>query len=271
MFPREHGAWSLLLQPFLVAAILARTWHWSLIPALIGVVVVFIVRQPLITLARQQYVWKTPHPETAEAWRWLAGCAVAGAASGIALVFRWPFDLLAFLALAAAVMTLTATWATIRNRQRSTILQIVSAGGLTASTVAAAASSCSGQIPGWVWWLWGAMALQATASILVVHARLEARIRVRKSLSLDRPDSAYGALCVLLLAAVTLGARGEWILAAALAIPAIVHWVDLTAIRRGGQTLDTPLTTIGFRAMGLSIASNLMLVIGLWPRSGCGL
>ena len=38
MWPREHGAWSMLAQPFLCALILSRAFHWSVIVAAAAVV-----------------------------------------------------------------------------------------------------------------------------------------------------------------------------------------------------------------------------------------
>src|SRR5450631_3637091 len=116
MFPREHGAWSMLLQPVIVASILARTWHSSMLAAVAGVVTVFLIRQPLIVVARQQFVWKSPHPETAIARRWLVGLSVAALVEAGVLVSRWPLNLLGIMAVGAVGMTGLAVWATIRNQ-----------------------------------------------------------------------------------------------------------------------------------------------------------
>ena len=259
----------MLLQPVVVASILARGWHWSMVAALLGVVAVFLVRQPLIVLARQRYVWKNVHPETAVAWRWLAGLAVGGALVGAVLWTRWPFELLVTMAAGAAAMTGLAVWATIRNRQRSLWLQIASAAGLTASSVAIEASA-RGSVTPWALWLWGALALQAISAILVVHARLDAKIHSRKpgARAVERPTAAFVSQAVLLIAAVTLASRHDWWLAAAMGLPGLLNWFELVQIRNN-RTLDTPLKTIGFKAMGLSLAVNVLLIIGLWPRAGC--
>ena len=170
-------------------------------------------------------------------------------------------------------MTALAVWATIRNKQRGIALQIVSAAGLTSSSIAIAASDCQlskgVSIPVWAFWLWGAMALQAAASILVVHARLDARIRIRKpDAELERPTPAFAAQGILVLAALTLLTRQEWYLAAAFALPGIVNWIELTRIS-SGKSLDIPLTTIGLRAMSVSFVVNALLGLGLWSRCGC--
>src|SRR5690606_7736680 len=81
--PREHGAWGLLLQPFVAAVVLARFWDWRLFPALALVVLGFILKDPLVVLARQRWVWRTRNPQSPVAVRWLVYELVA---IGICLV-----------------------------------------------------------------------------------------------------------------------------------------------------------------------------------------
>ena len=238
-----------MLQPCIVAAILARTWHWSMAAAIAGVVAVFLVRRPLIVLALQRYVWKNPHSETLEAGRWVLGLGLCASIIAALLFTRWPFDLLVIMGFGAIAMTVLAVWATLRNRQRSVPLQIASAAGLTSSAIALVASAC-GSVPSWAWWLWGALVVQATAAILTVHARLDARIQSRKVRGvLPRPTAAFTAQAVLILIAIGLGTRREWWLAAAMAIPALLNCFELVRVSRG-KTLDTPLSIVGFRAVG---------------------
>jgi hypothetical protein len=258
----------MLLLPFVVASILTRAWHWSLLAALLAVATVFVIRQPLIVLARQRYVWKSVHAETAEARRWVLGLSGIAAVCGVALLWRWPLNILVSMAIGAAAMTLLAVGATVQNRQRSIALQIASATGLTASSLAAATSSC-GALPDWTFWLWGALALQSTAGILLVHARLDARIRLRKpDAVVERPSAAIIAQGFMLLAAVTLATRQEWWLAAAMALPGILNGYQLSNLEKT-ESLNTPLTSVGLRAMALSITVAILLSFGLWPRAGC--
>ena len=68
-FPREHGAWGMLLFPFISAAVLTGAWSWSYIPASFAALAVFLIREPLTVLARQEYVWTNEHPEAGVARR----------------------------------------------------------------------------------------------------------------------------------------------------------------------------------------------------------
>src|SRR5579883_1628109 len=67
--PREHGATAMLLIPFFAAAILLRQFYWTEIVALAAVVCAFAIKDPLVVLARQRFVWKQEHAETKPALR----------------------------------------------------------------------------------------------------------------------------------------------------------------------------------------------------------
>src|SRR5579871_3946985 len=89
-FPREHGATAMLLTPFAAAAVLSRTTSWQELAALIASAMLFAMKDPLVVLARQRWVWKQAHPETHPALRWaLAELAVMGLC-GAALVRSGP-------------------------------------------------------------------------------------------------------------------------------------------------------------------------------------
>ena len=113
--------------------------------------------------------------------------------------------------------------------------------------------------------------MQAAAAILVVHARLDARIHARKpGLPLERPTAAFLAQGVTLLAALTLAVRQEWWLAAALGIPGLLNSLELARLG-DSRALETPLKTVGMRAMALSVLANGLLIVGMWQRtSACG-
>jgi hypothetical protein len=263
MWPREHGAWPMLLAPFLSALLLARAWHWSVPVALVAVLAAFVLREPLVALGRQRWVWRDRRPESARARRWLAAELALLAAAGGALALRWPLSFLLTLGGLAAGMTLLAAWMTVRNRQRSAPLQLASAVGLT-STCLAASLSATGRVEPWCWLLWALSAAHAAAGIFVVHARLEARIAARA----PRPEPsrfrrpAY-AMQFLLLAGGAALFRSLPAVSAALAMSALVHLATLRSLR-SPTALETPLTRVGLRAMTLSLVYSALLVYGLW-------
>ena len=161
----------------------------------------------------------------------------------------------AFSALAIAV--------NVKNRQRSTLFQIASAGALTSSSLATSLSATR-TIQPWCWWLWLLLALQATAGILVVHARLDARIALRSANrnGQDFRNSAKIAVFVLALTAVGVVLLGHRWIALALLIAATGYAYDLYR-QRDSAALQMPLTTVGQQALALSFVFAVLLIVGL--------
>src|SRR5579863_8947094 len=176
--PREHGATAMLLTPIVCAAILAGEWRWSELVTLIAAIAALAAKDPMVVLARQRFVWKQRHPETAAAMQWLAGWILILIPCGLVLAATWPLAAILVLGLGVCGFSALAVVTNVKNRQRSTPFQIVSAAALTSSSLVISISA-TGSIAPWCWWLWLLMALQATAGILVVHARLDARIASR--------------------------------------------------------------------------------------------
>jgi hypothetical protein len=133
----------------------------------------------------------------------------------------------------------------VKNRQRSTLFQIASAAALTSSSLATSLSA-TGAIAPWCWWLWLLMAMQATAGILVVHARLDAYIASRGTAPASErfQRAAQVSLGALTCAAVTAAILGRGWIAVAL--------------------LQIPLKTVGQRALALSSLFSVLLIIGFW-------
>lgn len=234
MIPREHGAWSMLLTPFFSG----------------------------LLLARQRYVWREARPESDVAWRWILWEMAALAAAGVSLLWLWPWQLVIGFGGAAALLTVAAVWMTVKNRQRSIALQVASAGGLAASSLAACIAATGG-IREWAVWLWVLCTAHSVASIVVVHARLETRIALRvpdKEVTSRRP--AWIAQFALLAGAVACLALERYWLGAALLLSAAVHMFDLVRLAEAA-----PLRTVGLRALGLSVVFAVIVVAGLWSQT----
>src|SRR5664280_929578 len=178
--PREHGATAMLFTPIVCAAVLSHTWRWSEFATVTAAFAALAAKDPMVVLARQRLVWKQWHPETASAIRWFAGWTVLLILSGLVLLATWPFQALVAMGSGVAVFSVLAIVINVKNRQRSTLFQIASAAALTSSSLATSLSA-TGTIAPWCWWLWLLLALQATAGILVVHARLDARVALRST------------------------------------------------------------------------------------------
>jgi len=262
--PREHGATAMVITPIFCAALLARTWRWAELATLAAAFAALAAKDPLVVLMRQRFVWKQPNPATPTAARWFAGFALVLAASGLVLLRAWPFTSLLAMGAGVVAFSLMAIWVNVKNRQRSTLFQIVSAAALTSSSLATSLSA-SGTIETWCWWLWALLAMQAAAGILVVHARLDAVIALRRNLSAsgDYRRAAFIAILALASAAIVMFALNRWWLALAMLLAATGYSYDLRRQKRPAE-LARPLMSVGRQALALATAYALLLSIGLW-------
>jgi len=254
----------MLLTPFVSAAVLLRQISWQEAVGLLAIVCAFIIKDPLIVIARQRFVWKQGHPETKLAVRYAAAESAVLVACGFALILTRDWRPFLPLFAGAGAFTVLAVIANVRNWQRSEWFQIASAVGLTATCLVACLSVLS-SIPEWCWLLWFLSALQATAGIFVVHARLDARIAVRKPAAADGNSrrAARIAILVLLIAAAFFVSAGRFWIAAALLIAATAYFLELRR-QRDRRSLQIPLTSVGKQALGLSIVYAAMIIAGLW-------
>jgi hypothetical protein len=266
--PREHGATAMLLTPIVCAAILAREWRWAELATLTAAFAALAAKDPMVVLARQRFVWKQRHPETAAAARWLAGWSVFLVASGLVLLTAWPLKAIVAMGLGVGVFSALAVAVNLKNRQRSTLFQIASAAALT-STSLATSLSATGAIAPWCWWLWLLLALQSTTGILVVHARLDARIAARvapRATAPAREDfrrAAQISLIVLISSSVTAIVLRRGFVAMALLVAAVGCEYDLRR-QRSTAALQIPLTKVGQRALALASLFASLLILGLW-------
>ena len=262
--PREHGATAMLLTPICSIAILARRWHWSELAVLAAAFAAISAKDPAVLLLRQRFVWKRRSPEVSTAAQWLVGWSLVLIASVTILLATWPLK--AFLAVGAGVAAFgcVAVVVNLKNRQRSTFFQIASAAALTSTSVAACISATGGIAP-WCWWFWALSAMQAGAGILVVHARLDARIALRKPAAASRQfhRAAQAALGVLLCAAAAaIILRHLWI-ALALALAFAGYAYELKR-QTDSASLQMPLMRVGQQALLLSSVYAALLIAGLW-------
>lgn len=266
--PREHGATAMLLMPFCAAAILARTWRWEEVAALLAVLCAFMAKEPLAVLARRRWVWKQEHPEARLAMRCLAAELALMTLCGVPLLAAGPRTAYVALFGAAVIFSMLAVWVNVQNRQRSTAFQVASAVVLT-STALPAALAATGGIPGWCWWLWGLMAAQSAAGIFTVHARLDAKVAAKKQGRVDPVGvggsrrTAFFFCFLLLVSAVPMVLTGRYWLAAALAWAAFGYTAEL-ARQRDPRSLQMPLTRLGVQTLALSLVYGGLVVRGLW-------
>jgi hypothetical protein len=257
----------MLLIPIVCAAILSRQWRWSELATLTAAFAALAAKDPMVILARQRFVWKQQHPESSAATRWLAGWSTILLLSGLVLLETWPLKAILAMGLGVAAFSALAIAVNVKNRQRSTFFQIASAVALTSSSLATSISATGGITP-WCWWLWLLLAMQATAGILVVHARLDARIALRQTVPADQQSvrsrrAAQISLIALACAAATTVVLGHGWMALALLTPVIGYWYDLRC-QRNAECLQLPLKKVGQRALAISSLFAVLLIVGFW-------
>jgi len=268
--PREHGATAMLLIPMVCVAILFRQWRWYELASLTAAFAALAAKDPIVVLARQRLVWKQRHPETAAAVQWLAGWMLLLLLSGAVLAFAWPLRAMIAMGLGVAIFSAAAVMVNVKNRQRSTLFQIASAVALTSSSLAMSLSA-TGSIAPWCWWLWLLLAMQATAGILVVHARLDARIAARgsklgteggPSMKQSRRAAQFAVIALALSMVIAILLGHGWI-ALALLVIVVGYYIDLRS-QRDPAALQTPLTTVGQRTLALSSVFAILLIRAFW-------
>jgi hypothetical protein len=262
--PREHGATAMLLTPIFSVAILARAWHWSELAVVGAAFAALSAKDPAVLLLRQRLVWKQRIAESSAASQWLLGWSGLLIASVLILLATWPLK--AFLAMGSgiAIFGWVAIIVNLKNRQRSTLFQIASAAALTSTSLATCLSAI-GSVAPWCWWFWALITIQASMGILVVHARLDARIALRKATSPSQQfrHAAQATLAVLLGAAVTAIIVGRAWIALALVLAIVGYTYEL--IRQNDPVaLQMPLKTVGQQALMLSTLYAALLIAGLW-------
>jgi hypothetical protein len=262
ILPREHGAWGLLLQPLVCALILGKRWDWLYLPALCLVLTAFIMREPLVILARQRWIWREAKAESKIARRSLAWQIPVTATLFLLCLSLLPPEPVLAIAAAAVAVTALAVWMTLNNKQRSVGLQIVSSMGLGTTALLGALISVR-EVPAWSWWLWVLLVLHGIASILVVHARLELRAGSRARAAAAALRRAWLFQAVLAIAAVGLLFSGMRLMAAPIAFSALVSGIELLRLR-SPRNLSEKLTHVGFRALGASLAHSALTVAVLW-------
>jgi len=261
--PREHGATAMLLTPFFAAAILLRRVYWPELVALVAVACAFAIKDPLVVIARQRFVWKQEHAETRSAKRSAIIQMLLLAICGITLVLARDWHGFVPLFLAAGVFTVLAVAMNLRNKQRSEWFQVASAIALSATCLLACLSATS-SIPDWGWLLWVLCALQAVAGIFVVHARLDARIAARKGQKAQSRNRRAALVCqvCLILAAALFTTLGRFWIASALIVAAVFYLAELRRQSRPAS-LQMPLKRVGLQALCLSIAYALLVIVDL--------
>lgn len=263
LWPREHGAWAMLLLPFLCGVAVAATARWESLAALAVILTVFLAQEPALTLLRQRIVWREAREASRQATWSLCLLLPPAAVAAILLFVRLPWKPLAALSGVAAVLMAWRAVFTLSNKQRFVLLQVLEAAGLT-STALLGYLSARGSLDRVAWLLWGAFSVHHAAALLVIRARLEAIIGSRARTPAERRCRVAAWFGQVVLAAVAVWAflGGNARLGLAFAIPFALHSRDLLLLD-SPPFLKIPLTRAGWREVLISVAFAAVLVSAL--------
>ena len=178
VIPAEHGAWSWLLVPYVVGALVASQVESPAdLPILAGLLILvgglsaYMVRQPVTVWLRiQQGRGRRSDAPLAASWS-IALATLAGLCLvGLLALGRTDLLWLVFPVLAVAGLYLLSARRG-RASLRSLGMELTGAVGL-ALMAPAASAAISGQLDQTAWILWGLMALQNALGVLYVRQRL---------------------------------------------------------------------------------------------------
>ena len=148
----------------------------------------------------------------------------------------------------------------MRNYQRHPALQIAGVLGLTSSSLLAYLAG-RGYWDEPAIWIWLLSAAHGSASVLVVHARLEAILVTRKpgpAPTTDRRNAMLGQVGLGVLLAIVVATGRPWLLVPFLP-PMILHCCELWQLRGQGAP-RVSLRRVGWTQLTASVAFCLLLV-----------
>lgn len=232
--PAEHGGWGFLLEPLLLALIVAPSVRGALIA--IAAVAVFLMRHPLKFAARD-WMLRKRYPRTAACEILAAAYAVVAVAALAPVGFR---PLIA-LSLAAPFGALQFAY-DLRNRGRELVAEL--AGAIAPGAAASAMALAGGKPAAMALALWLLMIARGIPAILYVRSALHRR-------------AAFARLAHVIALGVV---AGLWFVHAAplTAIVAMTLLLARTFIPVGGLRAQT----IGFREIGYGAATVLLIAAG---------
>ena len=258
LLPREHGAWGIVLIPFLTAVAIPGRLTPAVGLTLAAVLLAFIARYPLELLLVPELYRRAGSPPRERARRLAWAYGLAAAALGVLLVAGWKLYLLLPVGLLAALFFLFHLWAGRRSSDRSWGAELLGTTGLTLSGLAGwiAATGTLNQTGLLVWWL---NCVFFCAGIVYVKSRLRSRLAVHRPELQQATHFMLGfhaAVVVFVLALVYLRWVSPLILLPFGVAAARAGW----GARRTGQPFA--LRRLGWSEVALSIFFGTFLTLG---------
>jgi hypothetical protein len=264
MIPREHGAWVMIILPFVAAALAAGDWqHLRTLAAFLAVLALFLLRLPLLWLTRSAVECEPrpaaegaaqPHGEIVR--RSLLVYGLIALLCALHLISTLPWHLLVAAA-AAPIILLAATlhpW--LQQRQHAAWFEIGSVPALTSSALTGYLAA-SGALRLAALLIWLLFTVQLGLSVLAVRAHLNFSTAAKSTVTPRAGFDFYRAAVVGELVlwtglVVSVFLRAEWAwLGAAFLVPSVWHGWILWRLRSGGGKLA--LRVVGLLETAVSV------------------
>jgi hypothetical protein len=257
-FPREHGAWAILLIPFLTVAVIAGHWTAPVFLALLATFLTFVARYPLELLLVPRAYLRAGKPDRVFVRRlvWIYGALAA--AFGLFLVVHWKFYQLLPLAFVGGLLAGERIRRAKRGADRGLFAELAGASGLSLSALVAWVAATGGLgSRGWLVWVLNTAFFGC--GILYVKSRIRARLAHRQAGAGNLAGvtiTLHFAVAIFVLGLVWFG----WI------APLVVVPFALAAVRAAwGLTTRQKwlsLSRLGWSEVALSLLFGTLLILG---------
>jgi hypothetical protein len=171
--PSDHGSWVFLVSPLLIGGFLGGRWTIVTLYLVVASLMGFFLRQPITHLIKI-HAGRRPRSELVPAVVWTLAYSAVGSVHVVGLVLRGYAHLLWLVLPGMLVFSwhLALVW---RKRERHQLGVEILATGVLSLVAPAAFWIGTGQPDRFGWLLWVLVWLQAIASIMYVHLRLDQR------------------------------------------------------------------------------------------------
>ena len=261
IFPREHGAWGILLIPLTTGAaagLLAGGRAWPLAPLSIAVLALFLLRTPVESWMGTTPVRARTHDEVALVRKAALAFAVVSLAS-LTWLFGGGGNLgLLWIGAAAATAFIAQTVVKRAGRSARSAAQMIGAAGLTA-VAPAAYYVVTRHLNGAAWSLWIANLLFAANQIQFVQLRIRAAHTMApvEKLSIGRAFLGGQILVVVLLGLACADHLFGWYAAMAF-LPVLFRGFSWFV----SESEPLAIHTLGKRELIHAVAFGVLLVLG---------
>lgn len=204
--PREHGAWAMLVVPYIVGASIAGSLTARVVAGLAGVLLLFFSRASLALLLKSRSIDGSFGAGSLSRWLNLAIFAAAGSLVFLYLMVSGGIWQLGVVAVLGTALFFVHEWLVWHRRERSVAAELVGVALLTLTAPVAVFLSDCDSCERLAVNLWLLNALYFGASVFYVKMRLKTSARKRKPASLKARSIAaqgsvvYMATVILVLA-----------------------------------------------------------------------